>query len=74
MLQSDKGRMLLSKVPRNRILTETDGPYVKIERRQISPEDVCLVIKHLAVIWKSTEEETQKQVQDNYEKLIAKSM
>ena len=30
MIRSDKGQRIIARIPRDRVLTETDGPYVKI--------------------------------------------
>src|SRR5207247_6184998 len=37
MVVSNNGRRILSVVPRDRVLTETDGPFVKVERRSAVP-------------------------------------
>jgi len=69
MVQTEKGKLLIEKVPRNRILSETDGPYVKIAGRQALPPDVRIVIKGLSSLWNTTEGEVQQQIQDNFETL-----
>lgn len=48
MLSSDKGRSLVAKVPFDRLLTETDGPFVKVGKGPARPRDVERVVSGLA--------------------------
>lgn len=66
MIATDKGRAIIARVPRNRVLTETDGPYVKISRRAAHPRDVKNVIAHLSRVWISDELETETQIEENF--------
>lgn len=69
MVMTQKGRSLLSFVPRDRILTETDGPYVKIGGRPAKPYDIGVVLSGIADVWGVPAEEAQTQVADNYKHL-----
>jgi TatD DNase family protein len=69
MVTSQKGRALLSLVPRNRILTETDGPYVKIGSRPAKPCDVKNVLSGIADVWGATDEDVEAQVTENFTQL-----
>jgi TatD DNase family protein len=51
MIASDRGRRLVSAMPRHRIITETDGPYVMIDHRPIGVCEVRPVIDFLAGLW-----------------------
>lgn len=51
MLMSDKGRGLTARMPRERILTETDGPFAHIDGRSVLPWDVESAIKLLTNVW-----------------------
>jgi TatD DNase family protein len=48
MLRNDKHNTLLAYLPLDRLLTETDGPFVKIDGRDARPSDVSETIKALA--------------------------
>jgi TatD DNase family protein len=48
MLRNDKHRTLLAYLPLDRVLTETDGPFVKIDGRDARPSDVSETIKAIA--------------------------
>lgn len=52
MVRSEKGRALLSAVPLERVLTETDGPFVEAHPgARARPADVRLAVEGLAALW-----------------------
>ena len=69
MVTTQKGKTLLSLVPRDRILTETDGPYVKIGSRPAMPCDVKNVLCGIADVWGTSSEDVEAQVADNFFRL-----
>lgn len=72
MLASKKGRGILEAVPKDRILTETDGPYVKVGKRAARPTDVRQIIDNIAEVWNAPADEVEAQVSDNFENLCQK--
>lgn len=48
MLKSPKHRSLIAKLPRERLLTETDGPFVTMVDRAARPPDVAPTVAALA--------------------------
>jgi len=48
MLKSERGRTLVSALPMNRVLTETDGPFTSVEGRPANPSDVLDTVSQLA--------------------------
>ena len=71
MLNGDRGRHLVLKMPRNRVLTESDGPFVQINGRAVWPWDVARVIKSLAELWSEPMEVVEQQLHENLKKLSA---
>jgi TatD DNase family protein len=69
MVTTQKGRTLLALVPRDRILTETDGPYVKVGSRPAQPSDVKSILSSIAEVWGESTEDVEAQVGDNYTQL-----
>jgi TatD DNase family protein len=69
MVTTQKGKTLLSLVPHDRILTETDGPFVKVEGRAAKPSDVVRVLSGIADVWAESTEDVEAQVSDNYTQL-----
>jgi TatD DNase family protein len=51
MLRSKNGQRILDRIPRHRVITETDGPYTKVGSRTAEPRDVPWLIHQLAVRW-----------------------
>lgn len=48
MTRSDRGRELVAYLPTDRILTETDGPFTKIDGRPTEPADVQFTVSMIA--------------------------
>jgi TatD DNase family protein len=58
-------------MPRERILTETDGPFVKIDGRIVMPWDAQRASFELANMWKIPVEEVEHRLHDNLRKLLS---
>lgn len=73
MLSSDKGRQLVAKIPLDRLLTETDGPFVKVGASVAQPRDVAGVVSDLAELKNLNPTRTAEILFDNLRNaLIAK--
>jgi TatD DNase family protein len=70
MIRSQKGKLIISSLPKDRVLTETDGPYVKIGNQPAEPSDVKYVISFLSEAWKISEEEVISQIYANFTRVI----
>jgi TatD DNase family protein len=51
MLRTQKGRALMEAMPRDRILTETDGPFARVQGRSALPWEADLALDALAEAW-----------------------
>lgn len=71
MLKSKSGARVMTVAPPDRILIETDGPFVKVGSRPSEPTDALLVIKSLAEFWKIPYEAAREQVGQNLADLAA---
>lgn len=69
MLAGEKGRILAAKMPRDRILTETDGPFTQVDRRVALPWDVERAVEALSKIWAEPIETVQRQLNDNLRRI-----
>lgn len=69
MVATEKWTEMISFVPRSSILTETDGPFVKIRGRPAIPKDVEFVISWLAESWKVSPTVVSQQIADNFDSL-----
>jgi len=70
MIKSKNGQKIIERIPIDRILTESDGPYVTIKGKPAEPKDVRLVIEHLKSIWNKTFDEIDQIVQRNFRTII----
>lgn len=73
MMMSVKGKKIIQKIPKERVLTETDGPFVKINNRPARPSDVSIVHYNLAQIWNQEPEQIKKQIIINLNGIIGKN-
>jgi TatD DNase family protein len=71
MLRSKNGQKIVAAIPRDRILTETDGPFVTVKGVLAEPADVWIVEATLAQLWMVSHDETRRIIADNFFKLIA---
>jgi TatD DNase family protein len=65
MARSQKGLALIPRLPHNRVLCETDGPYCTVESRPSVPADVAIVVEALARIWGATLDDARAQLGSN---------
>jgi TatD DNase family protein len=71
MIKSKNGQKIIKRIPSDRVLTETDGPYVKINGIPAQPQDIKLVMEYLKVIWAKSFEETDNIIRKNFNILIS---
>jgi len=70
MTKSIQGRKLITAMPQERILTETDAPFVKLDGRPAQPQDVSVVVTYFAALWKCTPEEARSRVHQNFARAL----
>lgn len=73
MLGGDRGRALVAALPRNRLLTETDGPFTYIRDIPSRPTDVGLVLEDLAKLHGNSVRETRALILTNLKCLLEAS-
>ena len=71
MLHSARARKVISWLPKDRILLETDGPFSKVKRKIQYPSDVIEVLHFLAIQWNTPKDVTRYQVRNNLKMLLA---
>ena len=71
MLYSKAGQHIISCIPRNHVLTETDGPFIKIAGRQARPSDMEQVQMGLAAMWNCTASDVERQIRINFERIFS---
>ena len=71
MIGSKRGRRLIERLPPERVLSESDGPFVRICNRAAVPSDVSLVEDHLADVWSVTRERARERIRQNLRSIVA---
>jgi len=65
MIKSENGRKIISKIPKDLILTETDYPFIE-------KSDINLVCKYLSNLWETSETDVENIVDNNFRCLLTK--
>ncbi len=68
MVRSRRGKVLIRAMNPDRILTETDGPFIHIGERAAEPRDLRLVIDFLAREWQCSQIDAARRVQQSYQR------
>jgi TatD DNase family protein len=70
MLAGERGRALAAKMPRDRVLTESDGPFARLGDRSVIPWDIDVAILALARIWGKPQSSAAELIRTNFSRLI----
>lgn len=70
MARTESGRKIIAAIPVDRILTETDGPFVKMGKRPAAPPDVLEVERELASLWNLSSEQARNMIAGNFKRLM----
>lgn len=71
MLNSRHGLKVLSWIPREKILLESDGPFVKMENRIILPSDTGIMVEFFSNTWNVSKSEVVRLLKNNLVRLLA---
>ena len=69
MLTSKSSQQLIAALPRERVLTETDGPFVSHQRMPATPSQTAVVADYLASHWAVPQAEARKILVDNFRRI-----
>jgi TatD DNase family protein len=70
MLASENGRTIAARMPRDRVLTESDGPFAHLNGNPLYPWEVETAIDQLSAIWSLKPEEVQQAILSNLRALV----
>jgi TatD DNase family protein len=71
MVASPTGLRLLQEMPKERVLTESDGPFTRIAEQSAWPWDVATVSKALTSVWRCDLTDVNQQLRANLQSLVA---
>jgi TatD DNase family protein len=70
MLISKNGAGIVERIPRDRALLETDGPFCKMRGRELVPADTATVCEKLAELWNVSSGEAEAQLDGNLKRAM----
>lgn len=70
MIRSTFGQKIVSKIPKENVLTETDGPFINNGSEPLLPGEVEEVFEYLSKIWNIPFYEVQSTINMNFKRLI----
>jgi len=73
MAYSKKGKALISEIPKNLVLPESDGPFTKRMGKLIMPWEAMSISLPLSEVWSLPQLETEKILVRNFEKILCKN-
>lgn len=70
MLSGQNGRMIAGRLPKDRVLTESDGPFAQLNGEATKPWDVERAVGDLAVIWSVPQQDVEQLLNRNLWSLL----
>jgi TatD DNase family protein len=70
MTASKSGQDVIASIPKDRLLTESDGPYAKFRGVATNPWDVSVTENYLADKWSIPLEEVRSRIWQNFQRVI----
>lgn len=70
MINSPSGKKIIGRIPPAQALTETDGPFVKIDSRAAEPHDVDRVERYLSTEWSVSRTDVRRSIKDNLLRIL----
>jgi len=71
MIKSKSGQAIIENIPRDKVLTESDGPFIEDKGKPVRPVDIKVVEEYLAFLWKCSYSEVSEIIDQNFKKLIS---
>lgn len=71
MTESENGVKIIKRIPLNRLLTETDGPFIKFEDRVVTPLDIRSIEQKIADIKNVSHKEISESIKSNFKLIIS---
>jgi TatD DNase family protein len=71
MLRTEKGLKMIAALPKDRVLTESDGPFARARGHVAGPSDMPWMLSELARTWRTDPHDARRVVHSNLAKLYA---
>ena len=70
MTVSQKGVKIIDRLPKDKILLETDGPFALLDNKKLRPIDSFLVIEYLSERWGVSKKSVTDILKNNLKELV----
>ncbi len=70
MLATQRGRQLFMNIPRDRIISETDGPFAMVNNKPLMPWNVDLVFSSISKLWNESNDLVKERISNNFLNLL----
>ncbi|MEJ8802134.1 TatD family hydrolase [Pontibacter sp. H249] len=70
MIKSKSGQEIIKRIPKENILTESDGPFITLDGAPTKPRDVEAVLIYLSALWKIPINAVNDVIQKNFFSLV----
>lgn len=70
MFKSSNGRALATKLPPDRVVPESDGPFAQLDGKPVMPWSMSLTAQYLAEAWGVARDEAQQVLESNSSRLL----
>src|SRR5690606_5376999 len=71
MIKSESGKKTIQRIPKDKLLTETDGPFIEIGNRPIKPGEVIEVCNYLSVTWNIPLVDVKLIISENFKRILS---
>ncbi|MGH8245749.1 MAG: TatD family hydrolase, partial [Gammaproteobacteria bacterium] len=72
MLMAEKARALVCAMPKERVVTETDGPFAQLDGQSAKPWDVQRATATLAELWGMPQSDADRLLHANLRSLVTR--
>ncbi|MBK9477686.1 MAG: TatD family hydrolase [Bacteroidetes bacterium] len=70
MVKSKSGKEIIKKIPLEYLLTESDGPFIEHNGKQIKPHNIVLVQKYLSEALSISPQEIETIISNNFKRIV----
>lgn len=71
MMRNERGCEVVTSIPADRLLTETDAPFTRIADRPSEPSDVTITVDALATLRHLSSEQMRQQIRSNLRSILS---
>src|SRR5690606_1997603 len=72
MFASANGRAVAARLPRDRVVPESDGPFAKVGGQPVMPWSAASTSARLGEVWNCSEDDVMELLMSNSKKLLAR--